>query len=171
MNGIEAGLSLGSNIDDRLQHLQAAREAIIQIPEVSILASAPIYETEPVDVAQEHEELLFYNTVLIVGTSLSVHQLFESLAAIENRLGRKRHFFRRNMPRKIDIDIIYYNGQRIRSGGLVVPHPRWTQRRFVLQPLADVRDKLILPGQEQTVGNILAELPQGQPVKRVMTQW
>lgn len=170
MNGIEAGLSLGSNLDDRLAHLQAARAAIAALPEVSLLASAPVYETEPVGVPEEFDDLDFYNTVLIIGTSLDAHKLFAHLQQIEAALGRKRTL-RPNTPRLIDIDMIYYDGQTIRSGGLVVPHPRWSKRRFVLQPLADVRDYLVLPGHDRRIRDLLAALPPGQPVRPVLTQW
>ncbi len=170
MNGIEAGLSLGSNLDDKLASLRAARAAIAAIPEVSLLASAPLYETEPVGVPEEFANLPFYNTVLIVGTSLDAHKLFAELQKIELALGRKRTL-RQNAPRLIDIDMIYYNGQTIRSGGLVIPHPRWTKRRFVLQPLADVRGFLILPGHDRRVRDILAALPSGQVVRQVMAEW
>ncbi len=170
MNGIEAGLSLGCNLDDRLASLQAARAAIAALPEVAILASAPIYETEPIGVPEEYTHIEFYNTVIIIGTSLDAHKLFSHLQKIETALGRKRTF-RQNTPRLIDIDLIYYNGQTIRSGGLVIPHPRWTKRRFVLQPLADVRGYLVLPGHDRRVRDILAALPAGQTVRPVLAQW
>ena len=170
MNGIEAGLSLGCNLDDRLASLQAARAAIAALPEVSILASAPIYETEPVGVPDEFANLEFYNTILVIGTSLDAHKLFTHLQKIETALGRRRSF-RPNTPRLIDIDMIYYDGQTIRSGGLVVPHPRWTKRRFVLQPLADVRGYLVLPGHDRRVRDILAALPPGQEVQKVLEEW
>ena len=170
MNGIEAGLSLGSNLDDRLASLRAARAAIAALPEVALLASAPVYQTQPVGVPEEFANLDFYNTVLIIGTSLDAHQLFARLQKIETALGRKRTL-RQNTPRLIDIDLIYYNGQTIRSGGLVVPHPRWTKRRFVLQPLADVRGHLVLPGHDRRVRDILAAFPPGQNVRQVMAQW
>ena len=170
MNGIEAGLSLGANLDDRLASLQAARAAIAAIPEVSLLASAPVYETEPVGVPDEYADLPFYNTVLIIGTSLDAHKLFAQLQKVELALGRKRTL-RQNLPRTIDVDLIYYDGQTIRSGGLVVPHPRWTKRRFVLQPLADVRGYLVLPGHDRRVRDILAALPPGQDVRRIQAEW
>lgn len=170
MNGIEAGLSLGSNLDDRLASLRAARDAIAAIPEVSLLASAPIYETEPVGVPEEFSQVAFYNTILVVGTSLDAHKLFRHLQSVENALGRKRSI-RQNVPRNIDVDLIYYDGQTIRSGGLVVPHPRWTKRRFVLQPLADVRGYLVLPGHDRRVRDILAAFPPGQGVRQILAEW
>ena len=170
MNGIEAGLSLGSNLDDRLASLRAARDAIAAIPEVSLLASSPVYETEPVGVPEEFASLNFTNTVVIVGTSLDAHKLFRHLQSVENALGRKRSI-RQNVPRNIDVDLIYYDGQTIRSGGLVVPHPRWTKRRFVLQPPADVRGYLVLPGHDRRVRDILAALPPGQGVRQIFAEW
>ena len=170
MNGIEAGLSLGANLGDPLATLRAARDAIAAIPEVSLLASAPLYETEPINVPDEFSNLRFVNTILIVGTSLDAHKLFSQLQKVELALGRKRTL-RQNTPRVIDIDLIYYNGQTIRSGGLVIPHPRWTKRRFVLQPLADVRGYLVLPGHDRRVRDILAALPAGQDVKKMMVEW
>lgn len=170
MNGIEAGLSLGSNLNDKLANLRAARDAIAAIPEVSLLASAPLYETEPVGVPEEFANLPFLNTVLVIGTSLDAHKLFAQLQKVETALGRKRPL-RQNTPRTLDIDLIYYDGQTIRSGGLVIPHPRWTKRRFVLQPLADVRGYLVLPGHDRRVRDILAALPPGQEIRQVMAEW
>ena len=158
MNGIEAGLSLGSNLKDHLRHLIDARAAIAALPEVTLLASAPIYETEPVGVPEEYQNIRFLNTVLLVGTSLDIHRLFARLQQIETDLGRKRTA-QRNAPRTIDIDLLYYGSQIVRSGGLVVPHPRWSKRRFVLQPLCDLRPGLLLPGHDRTVRDLLAALP------------
>ncbi|MDD2240017.1 MAG: 2-amino-4-hydroxy-6-hydroxymethyldihydropteridine diphosphokinase [Kiritimatiellae bacterium] len=170
MNGIEAGLSLGANLGDPLATLRAARDAITAIPEVSLLASAPLYETDPVNVPDEFATLRFINTILIVGTSLDAHKLFAQLQKVELALGRKRTL-RQNTPRVIDIDLVYYNGQTIRSGGLVIPHPRWTKRRFVLQPLTDVRGYLVLPGHDRRVRDILAALPAGQDVNKIRAEW
>lgn len=170
MNGIEAGISLGSNEGDCLASLRAARDAIVALPDITLLATAPIYDAEPVGVPDEFSNVRFYNTILIVGTSLDAHKLFAQMQKIETALGRKRSL-RPNTPRCIDLDLIYYNGQTIRSGGLVVPHPRWTKRRFVLQPLADVRGYLVLPGHDRRVRDILAALPPGQEVQKVLTEW
>lgn len=158
MNGIEVGISLGSNIGDRLRHLLDARARILAIPQVAHIASAPVYETEPVGVPEEFASQSFLNTVVIIGTSLDVHRLFSRLQEVESTLGRTRSAIR-NAPRVIDIDLLYYGSQLVRSGGLVVPHPRWAKRRFVLQPLADLRPNLVLPNHDRTVRDILASLP------------
>ena len=171
MNGIEAAFSIGSNVGDREAHLKAAREAIAAIPGVSLRACAPLYETEPVGCPEEFKEQLYLNSVLVVGTELEVHRLFARTQEIETALGRKR-FFLRNMPRTVDIDLIYYDGQTVRSGGLVVPHPRWSQRRFVLQPLCDVRPAAVLPGHDRSGTERVAALPEGElAVRLVQSVW
>jgi len=171
MNGIEAAFSVGSNVGDREAHLKAAREAIAGIPGVSLRACGGLYETQPVGCPDEFRDQLYLNSVLVVGTELEVHKLFAKTQEIELALGRKR-FFRRNLPRTVDIDLIYYDGQTVRSGGLVVPHPRWSQRRFVLQPLCDVRPGAVLPGHDRAVRELLAALPEGeQPVRLVAKIW
>jgi 2-amino-4-hydroxy-6-hydroxymethyldihydropteridine diphosphokinase len=172
MNGIEAGFSIGSNLGDRAEWLRKAREAVAAIPGVTLRECAPLYETEPVGCPEEFSEQLYLNSFLVVGTELEVHRLFAETQRIEAVLGRKRFFGRRNTPRTVDIDLVYYDGQRIRSGGLVVPHPRWDRRRFVLRPLCDVRPGLVLPGHDRSVKEILAALPEdGQPVRLVANIW
>ena len=167
---MEVGLSLGSNISNRLDNLKEAKRRILAMPGIRFLAQSSVYETEPVGVPDEYADRTFYNTVLIIGTSLDAHKLFAQLQKVELALGRKRSI-RPNVPRTIDVDLIYYDGQTIRSGGLVVPHPRWTKRRFVLQPLADVRGYLVLPGHDRRVRDILAALPPGQEVRPVQAEW
>ena len=73
-------------------------------------------------------------------------------------------------PRAIDIDIIYVGDVHIESGGLVVPHPRWMERRFVVQPLADVRPDLFLPGAGRVVREVLGQL-KGEAVTRLDRSW
>ena len=171
MNGIEVALGLGSNLGDRLDYLRQARNAIRCLPQVTLLASAPLYETDPVDVPVEHADLTFYNSVILIGTELDAHTLYALLANVETQLGRARRAGTRNTARTIDIDLLYYDGQTIRSGRLVVPHPRLHVRRFVLQPLCDLRPKLLLPGQCHNVAHLLAQLSDASSVKRIMTQW
>ena len=171
MNGIPAAFSLGSNLGDRLANLRTARDAIAAIPGVTLRASAPVYETEPVGCPDEFRDLPYLNTVLLVGTELSVHRLFEAVSALETALGRRRTA-RRNTPRTIDIDLVFYASQTVRSSGLVVPHPRFAERRFVLQPLSDLLPAAVLPGQTRSVRELLDALPAAsQPVRLVSRLW
>jgi 2-amino-4-hydroxy-6-hydroxymethyldihydropteridine diphosphokinase len=155
---MEIGLSLGSNLDHRLDNLREATRRIDALPDTVILAKAPIYETEPVDVKPEYTTLHFLNTVVIIQTSMELSALSEALHQIEADMGRVRTEDR-NAPRVIDIDVLYA-GQTQRADGILdLPHPRWAQRRFVVQPLADVRPFLRLPGEPRQVSAILKSLP------------
>lgn len=167
---MEAGLSLGSNVGDRLERLRAARDRIAALPGVRLVAQAPLYETEPVGVKPEHKHLLFLNTVLIVETSRTLDDLQAALSAIEKDLGRVRGEDR-FAPRLIDVDILYCGDHVSETDRLTLPHPRWSKRRFVVQPLADVRPDLRLPGFTKSVREILASLPPGEEVASFAIDW
>ena len=94
----------------------------------------------------------------------------KQLRAIEDDMGRRRQLDR-FAPRPMDIDIIYFGTGRIESGGLKIPHPRWAERRFVVQPLADVRPNLRLPGSSLTVAETLAALPAREAVSLLTRDW
>lgn len=166
----EYGLSLGTNKGDRTGHLCRARDEIAKLAELKILAIAPIYETEPVDVSAAFADDKFLNTVLIVESPLLPAALNESLHRLESELGRVRGPDR-NAPRVIDIDIIYAGDASIEEADLRVPHPRWSERRFVAQPLADVRPDLRLPGETMTVRELAAAMPTTPDVSLLKTSW
>lgn len=166
---MEAGFSLGSNDGDRMRLMSEAKRRILALPGVQEAGTSPLYETEPVGVAPEFAHLKFLNAVLIVTSEFTAMEWLDHLHRIERELGRVRNGDR-NAPRPIDVDIIYAGDARIDSGGVVVPHPRWTQRRFVVQPLADVRPDLSLPGAGHTVREILATL-KGEAVTRLDDPW
>ncbi len=154
---MEAGFSLGSNLGDRLAFLRSARDALAAVPGVRLAAQSPVYETEPVGVKPEHRALKYLNSVVIVAGTLDARAWLAELARIETALGRVRGPDR-YAPRTIDIDLLYCGDEWIDRGGLTVPHPRWAKRRFVVQPLADIRPALRLPGTPGTVADILATL-------------
>ncbi len=166
---MEIGFSLGSNMGDVVAHMRAAKERVLSYPEVTWIAQSPLYETDPVGVAPEYADLVFLNSVLVVESPDPAEVWLDRLHEIEHAMGRRRTDDR-NAPRPMDIDILYVGEACIDSGGLVVPHPRWAQRRFVVQPLADVRPDLILPGAGQTVQAILAGLS-GEAVRRTDYSW
>lgn len=167
---MECGLSLGSNLGDRLAHLKTARDRLAAVPGVRLLAQAPVYETEPVGVRPEYAHLPYLNTVLIVASDLSPRDLHAACARIEEEAGRVRGEDR-FAPRTLDIDVLYAGGGPSADPALVLPHPRWAQRRFVLQPLADVRPGLVLPGAAATVRAVLDALPAGEPVRLFAREW
>ncbi len=167
---MEFGISLGSNLGDRLGFFTRARQEIEALDGVSISARSSAYETEPVEVTEAHADKTFLNAVLVIATSADPETLAASLHDIEDRLGRVRTGDR-NAPRPIDLDVLYVDGQRIDSDTLTVPHPRWNERRFVVQPLADVRPELMLPGDARTVSEILLSLPVEPKVVLFSEEW
>lgn len=152
---MRTGVGLGSNLGDRLDNLRAARDAILAISNVKppTLFSA-IYETEPVGCEPGAEK--FLNAVIEFDYEGRPANLLEQLIRIEEALGRKRDH-PKNVSRAIDIDLLYCGDCSIEDERLRLPHPRMHLRKFVLQPLADVRPDLILPSQKRTVRELLAE--------------
>jgi len=167
---MEVGFSLGSNLGDRLANLSEAKRRVLEQSETQLLAYSSAYQTSPVGVLPQHAHLHFLNAVLIVETSVSAEEWLERIWTIERALGRVRGRDR-NAPRTIDIDILYAGDACIDSQGLVVPHPRWTKRRFVVQPLADVRPDLRLPGVGRTVRDVLAAFSDNERIELYASKW
>ncbi|MEX1110954.1 MAG: 2-amino-4-hydroxy-6-hydroxymethyldihydropteridine diphosphokinase [Chthoniobacterales bacterium] len=164
-----AGLALGSNLGERAAHLRAARDFLATLHEgEDPPAVSPVYETDPVDCPPG--SAAFLNAVLEIDTSRRPEELLGLLGEFERRLGRSAQR-ERNAPRPVDIDILYVGDRRIESPELVVPHPRLAARRFVLQPLADIRPGLVLPGHRCTVAALLAALPANPAVRRAPSVW
>ena len=164
-----AGIALGSNLGNRLRHLQDARDLLQGIDEPGSLLQAPMYQTEPVACPPESPD--FYNTVVEIRYAGSAHDLLDATQAIEFRLGRIASP-ERNAPRVIDVDILYFGDERIDGGLLDLPHPRLTSRRFVLQPLADIRPDLVLPGDQVSIAEHLRHLDsQEPPLTTVQAVW
>ena len=122
------------------------------------MALSPVYETEPVGVAARFAHACFLNCVAIAETTLSAAALAHEAHAIEERCGRTRSG-NCNEPRTLDIDIVAMGDFVCESPELTLPHPRARQRRFVLQPLVDLRPDYRLPGDDLTVSSLLCKLP------------
>ena len=156
-----AGIALGSNLGDRPANLQAAISCLREIAEPAApVLCAPIYQTEPRFCPAGSPR--FLNTVVEITFEGTALELLEKNRAIEMRLGRQRGN-ERNAPRTIDIDLLYLGNETLDHPELTLPHPRIGERRFVLQPLADIRPQLILPGQHRSVSDLLAELATDEP--------
>jgi 2-amino-4-hydroxy-6-hydroxymethyldihydropteridine diphosphokinase len=151
-----AGIALGSNLGDRIGHLRAATAALRTCCAIGepFLAAA-LYATRPVDCPPRSPE--FLNTVVEIGFDGTARQLLAITLTIETTLGRVRTAGR-NAPRTVDIDLLYFGDETVDRADLTLPHPRIAQRRFVLQPLADIRPTLVLPGYERSVRELLADL-------------
>jgi 2-amino-4-hydroxy-6-hydroxymethyldihydropteridine diphosphokinase len=152
-------LSLGSNLGDRQATLAGALR-LLRAPDLRILRFSPVYETEPQDVEAQP---WFLNLVVEAETDLFPKQLLARVQKIERQLGRKR--IAAKGPRAIDIDILLYGDLVISVAGLEVPHPRMAERRFVLQPLADLAPGLRHPVLRRTAQELLAGI-RGQAVRR-----
>ncbi len=138
------GIALGSNLGDRLANLEAARQSLAEIstPAEPFLA-ASTYQTEPLLCPPGSPQ--FCNSVVEISFDGDPFELLELTQAIEKKLGRTA-VPERNAPRIIDVDLLYFGDEIIDTEDLVLPHPRIGERRFVLEPLAEIRPDLILPG-------------------------
>lgn len=160
----KAYIALGSNIPPRFNYLKQAIEAIHELDQVSVINQSAIYETEPVGYKDQNK---FLNQVIEVNTSQTALELLELCQSIENRLGRKRSV--RWGPRTIDLDILLYEQEIIEMDQLVIPHPRMTQRAFVLIPLMELAPNLTLPIINKTVSEQLDSLSNDE--KRGVVKW
>ena len=166
---MRTAVALGSNLGDRLENLRTARRQLIKLADVqSPILSSAVYETEPIDC--EPGAAKFLNAVIEFDYAGDPVHLLEQLVRIEESLGRDRDH-RKNVSRSIDIDLLYCGDRHIGNERLQLPHPRTHLRKFVLQPLTDIRPELILPGQTRTVCALLMELREPGEVIRLTNNW
>lgn len=154
-----AYLSLGSNVGNRAEHLRSAITRLSAAGRVAAVSS--FYETEPVEVT---EQPWFLNCAVALETSLSPQQLMAVLLGIEQEMGRRR--IQKKGPRSIDMDILLFGNEVVDTLELTIPHPAMQQRRFVLEPLAEIAPEARHPVFEKTVAELLAGLPAGQAVRK-----
>jgi 2-amino-4-hydroxy-6-hydroxymethyldihydropteridine diphosphokinase len=147
-----AYLMLGSNLGDKKNNLQQAREAISKSAG-RILVISSIYESEPWGFT--HSEY-FYNQLIILQTILKPEELLQIILGIEVKLGRIRNRLEYE-ARTIDIDILFYDNLILNSEALVIPHPRIASRRFVLVPILAIAPDLVHPGTGKTVWQMYRE--------------
>ncbi|NRB26683.1 MAG: 2-amino-4-hydroxy-6-hydroxymethyldihydropteridine diphosphokinase [Roseibacillus sp.] len=164
------GIALGSNLGDRLANLRAARDLLRALtPDDVHFEQAPVYQSEPVNCPEGSPD--FFNTVIELDYVGEPAKLLEDAQAIEDHLGREPGAGP-NSPRIIDIDILYFDDLTIDTGIVIIPHPRITHRRFVLQPLAEIRPLMTLPGDHATISKHLQHLDSGEPeLTLIQAKW
>lgn len=136
-----AYVGLGANVGPREVTILSAVDLLAAADGVSVVAVSQLRETEPVGVV---DQPAFLNAAVAVDTSLDARALLDVLLAIERELGRVRT--ERWGPRTIDLDLLVFGDETIDEPGLRVPHPRLGERRFALEPLAELAPDLVVPG-------------------------
>jgi len=153
-------LSLGSNVGDREGQLRDARVRLDTVGRV--IAVSSFYETEPVEFTQQP---WFLNCAVAIETSNTPQQLMSEILRIEEAMGRRR--VQKKGPRSIDIDILLFGDTILESNDLTIPHPAMPQRRFVLEPLAEIAPQALHSVLKKTISELLDQLPAGQEVRRL----
>ncbi|MGV3463945.1 MAG: 2-amino-4-hydroxy-6-hydroxymethyldihydropteridine diphosphokinase [Heyndrickxia sp.] len=155
-----AYLSLGSNLGNREEFLEDALKALVSYPEIDIIDASSIYETDPVGYSDQGN---FLNMVVKVKTSFSAEQLLEVCLQTEKELGRIRKI--RWGPRTVDLDILLFNNENIKSEKLIIPHPRMHERAFVLVPLLEMDPAVELPTLKAPLNEVLNGIPDKEGVR------
>jgi 2-amino-4-hydroxy-6-hydroxymethyldihydropteridine diphosphokinase len=149
---MRAYVGLGSNLGDRREAIERAVELLEAVPDVAVVAISTIRETEPWGPVEQGP---FLNAAAAVDTTLPPQALLAVLLEVEHALGRVRT--ERFGPRTVDLDLLVYGDAVVDEPGLVVPHPRLHERRFALEPLAELAPDLVVPGRGP-VGGLLSAL-------------
>lgn len=134
-------VGIGSNLGDAQDNVRRAVARLSELPDTRLVGQSSLYRTAPVDAGGDD----FINAVACIETPMTPDELLHALRTIEAEFGRERPF--RNAPRTLDLDLLLYGQQTISSESLEVPHPRMTQRAFVLIPLLQVDPFIVIPGQ------------------------
>ena len=152
-------IGFGSNIGDRLAHIQNAIHILLRTGGIALKQISSIYKTDPVGYKEQAQ---FLNGVAAIQTSLSPLSLLHTLKDIETAVGRKHRI--RWGPREIDLDILIYGDLCVQTEKLVIPHPEMHLRGFVLVPLAEIAPDLVHPVFQETVQTLLERLDDDQSV-------
>jgi 2-amino-4-hydroxy-6-hydroxymethyldihydropteridine diphosphokinase len=152
-------LSLGSNLADRVQNLNTAVERLGALGKVVAISS--LYETEPVGYA---DQPWFLNCAVKLSTEKMPKQLLSRILDLEQKMGRRR--IQKNGPRIIDIDILLFGHSIVNTQTLVVPHPEMHNRRFVLEPLAEIAPDERHPILKRTIRELRDGLAPGPAVRK-----
>jgi 2-amino-4-hydroxy-6-hydroxymethyldihydropteridine diphosphokinase len=159
-------LGIGSNLGDAVQNCRNALREISSLKNVQVLRRSSLYRTEPVG---ETPQDWFVNGVVEIRTTFTAPQLIKALQWVERAMGRERN--ERWGPRTIDIDILLYGQEIIKTQSLVVPHPGMHKRRFVLAPLNEIAPYVIHPLYGVSMKGLLDRLEDDHAVERIDADW
>jgi 2-amino-4-hydroxy-6-hydroxymethyldihydropteridine diphosphokinase len=154
-----AYLSAGSNLGDRAENLAVAA-VVLQDDDLVVVRVSSVFETEPLGYT---EQPWFLNVALEIGTRLEPRELLARCQAVERAFGRKPSF--RNAPRPLDLDILLVGARIVSEADLEIPHPRLAERRFVLEPLAEIAPEIVHPVARRTIRELLADCPDRSEVR------
>ena len=157
-----AYIGVGSNLGDKLRQCEQSLREILRVDHHRLLARSSFYKTQPLGFLDQD---WFVNGAIKIETFLEPLELLRSLKEIELKLGRKESF--RWGPRAIDLDILFFDDETIRTGELIIPHPRLEERQFVLVPLVEIDCYLIHPVLQKTVLQLLQSLKEDQGVEKL----
>jgi len=166
----QVGISLGSNLGDKTANLQQAKNYLLELmPVKATHLQAPLYQSAPVDCPELSPD--FYNTAIEIIFEGRPEQLLNHTQQIESTIGREDKVVL-NEPRKIDIDIIYFDDLIIDTPELSLPHPRAHQRKFVLEPFTEICPDRILPNHTLTISELLEQLSSEEsPLTHLQSHW
>lgn len=141
MNLTPAYIALGANLKRPVDQVRAGIEELAMLPNTRLAGVSSLYRSAPVGYLDQPE---FVNAVACIETALPPRALLDALLEIERRFGRVREF--PNAPRTLDLDIALYGDAEVQEPGLTIPHPRLSERAFVLVPLAEIAPDAVIPG-------------------------
>lgn len=158
-------IALGSNLGDSRQIILGAMLRLSKMSNQPVLKSS-LWQTPPVDCPPDSAPFINAVVALVPFADESPESLLKKLQALEKKSGREAKKVL-NEPRTLDLDLIVFGHESRNKPDLILPHPRASLRRFVLQPLSEIAPELMLPGQSKTVSELLAGLPDAETVLRL----
>ncbi|HAQ06149.1 MAG TPA: 2-amino-4-hydroxy-6-hydroxymethyldihydropteridine diphosphokinase, partial [Bacillus bacterium] len=155
-----AYIALGSNMGDRFGYLKKAILLLEGHEKIKVVNTSSIFETDPVGYTDQDQ---FLNMAIHVLTSLKPLELLDACLRVEEETGRKRDI--RWGPRTLDLDILLYNHENIETEKLTIPHPRMSERAFVILPLIEMNPNIKLPVMEEPLKSCLKSIPDKEGVR------
>ena len=168
-SAVRVFVGMGSNVGDRFAHLQRAVDLLVETAGMRVDAVSPVYESDAHVLRPGEKQQDYYNAVLECHATVPARRLLRLVLDVERRCGRVRERGTRWAPRTLDLDILLYGQRTIDSPGLKIPHPRLSERRFVLQPLVDLDPDLFIPDPfAAPARSLLAACSDGATLQRLM---